>query len=336
MDVRKVLITGGAGYVGSTMSRLFLENGYDVRVVDALWFNKDVPSLYKSNARYEFIKGDICDRALAQKAVKGIDIVIHTAAVVGDPASKKYPELTRKINQDASIALIDIARKSDVKGFIFLSTCSNYGISEGLANEDSPLKPLSLYAETKVNVEKYLIDKILDLDWVICRLSTIYGASPRMRFDLTVNDFTLNAFTNKFLDIFLPYTYRPYIHVFDASNVVLNIVKKFDKTKRNIFNVGFNGENYQKIEIAKAVLKFIPETKISITDKGLDIRDYQVDFSKLHKFLDMKNCFRVESGVMEILDLLNSGRIGNPRDSVYYNTSPDLGVLINEARAGCP
>jgi len=326
----KVLITGGAGYIGSVVGDFFLRNGYDVKVVDLLWFKKDVPALYQSNPRYEFIKGDICNTDFIESLLKDIDFVIHAAAVVGDPASKKFPDLTYKINYEASVKLIDRARNSNMKGFIFLSTCSNYGISEGLANEKSPLKPLSLYAQTKVDVEQYLMDRVRDLDWIICRLSTVYGVSPRMRFDLTVNDFTLDAFTNKYLDIFLPYTYRPYIHVSDVGRSILEIIRKFDRTKRNIFNIGFVGENYQKIEIAKAISKFIPEIKISVTEKGLDSRDYQVDFSKLQKYVGTKNSFRVEDGIKEVLDLLNSGKIADPKESIYYNTSPDTGVLINE------
>ena len=323
----KVLITGGAGYIGSVMSNFFLLNGYDVKVADLLWFKKDVPSIYHGNPRYTFVKGDICNAGFRDNLLKDIDFVVHAAAVVGDPASKKFPDLTYKINHEASIKLIDKARNSNVKGFIFLSTCSNYGISEGLANEESPLKPLSLYAQTKVDVERYLIDEVRDLGWVICRLSTVYGVSPRMRFDLTVNDFTLNAFTNKYLDIFLPYTYRPYIHVSDVGRVIFEVVKNIDRTKNNIFNIGFDGENYQKIEIAKAISKFIPEIKINVTGQGSDSRDYQVDFSKLQKHIDVKNSFRVESGIKEVLDLLNSGSITNPKEDIYYNTSPDRGGL---------
>lgn len=323
----KVLITGGAGYIGSVMSNFFLLNGYDVKVVDLLWFNKDAPAVYQNNPRYTFVKGDICNAGFRDNLLKDIDFVVHAAAVVGDPASKKFPDLTYKINHEASLTLIDKARNSNVKGFIFLSTCSNYGISEGLANEDSPLKPLSLYAQTKVDVERYLIDNIHDLDWVICRLATVYGVSPRMRFDLTVNDFALNAFTNKYLDIFLPYTYRPYIHVSDVGMVISEIVKRFDRTKRNIFNIGFNGENYQKIEIARAISKFILQIKINVTEKGSDSRDYQVDFSKLQKYVGIKNSFRVEDGIKEVLDMLDSGKITNPKEDIYYNTSPDTGGL---------
>jgi len=325
--MKTILITGGAGYIGSVITALFLNEGYHVKVADLLWFNKYIPSLYEANPNYTFIKGDIRDIDFLKNIMENVDYVIHAAAVVGDPASKKFPELTYTINQEASIKLIDMAKNYNIRGFIFLSTCSNYGISEGLANEDSILKPLSLYSETKVNVERYLIDKAHKLDWIICRLSTVYGVSPRMRFDLTVNDFALNAFTKKFLDIFLPYTHRPYIHVSDVGKVMLNIMEKFDITKRNIFNVGFNKENYQKIEIAKAISTSIPGIRIDITEKGSDTRDYRVDFSKLQRYLDVSNSYRVEDGIREVVDLLRSGKIHNPQDTVYYNTSPDLGVL---------
>jgi len=165
---------------------------------------------------------------------------------------------------------------------------------------------------------------VRDLDWVICRLSTVYGCSPRIRFDLTVNDFIMNAYMNKYLDIFLPYTYRPYIHVYDVARVVMGLIDKFEQVKRNVFNVGFNGENYRKIEVAECVKSILPETRIEIVKSGTDLRDYQVDFSKLRDLLNMENTFNVERGVKEVLALLESGAVTDPYDRRYYNTTPDL------------
>ena len=153
------------------------------------------------------------------------------------------------------------------------------------------------------------MDGTTDIDWVICRMSTIYGSSPRMRFDLTVNDFALNGYMKKYLDIFLPYTYRPYIHVYDAAKVITTMVERFDKVRRNVFNVGFVGENYQKIKIAETVT---------------DLRDYQVDFTKLEKYLGLKNIFTVEDGVKEVVDMLSLGIIEDPYQDIYYNTKPRL------------
>lgn len=320
----KILITGGAGYIGSVITSLALQNGHSVVAVDHLWFNESIPLIHLSNPNYTFIKGDIRDAKVVESALPGVDFIIHTAAVVGDPASKLFPEDTKSINETASYQLIELARKSGIKGFIFFSTCSNYGIANDLATEETALSPLSLYAESKVNVERYLIDKVQDMNWVIGRLSTIYGASPRMRFDLTVNDFTLNAWKKKYLDIFLPESYRPYIHVFDLANVMMTIIANFDKVKNNVFNIGFPGENYQKIQIANTVKKYIPDTVIDILKEGGDKRDYQVDFTKLHKFIDVKQIFNVDKSVAEIYAMLKNGYIANPDLPVYYNTTPKL------------
>jgi len=319
-----ILITGGAGYIGSVISNLALQKGFKVKVIDTLWFRKDSPLVHWSNPHYKFIKGDICNEKLVDDILDGVDYIVHTAAVVGEPASKKYPQLTLDVNQKASFNLITKASQRGVKGFIFFSTCSNYGVSEGQAFEDSTLKPLSPYAETKVNVEKYLMSQSNGIDWVIGRLATVYGSSYRMRFDLTVNDFTMNAYTKKYLEVFMPYTYRPYIHTFDVANTVLEIINKFDKVKNNVFNVGFNGENYQKVQIVEEVKKLLPELTVKIVDKGSDLRDYQVDFSKLQKYIGIKNVYTVKDGVKEIIDLLSQGVIKDPLNSVYYNTTPEL------------
>ncbi|MHC4309028.1 MAG: NAD-dependent epimerase/dehydratase family protein [Planctomycetota bacterium] len=319
-----ILITGGAGYIGSVISRLALEQNYNVKVIDLLWFDKNLPLLYEDNPNYEFIKGDIRNRDLLDHALKDVDFVIHCAAIVGEPASKKFPELTQQINYDASVELISGAQHHGVKGFVFFSTCSNYGASDGLAAEDAPLKPLSLYARTKVDVEKYLMDKVKDIDWAICRLSTVYGVSDRMRFDLTVNDFTMNAYMKKYLDIFLPFTYRPYIHVYDVATVIMQVISNFDKVRNNVFNVGFKGENYQKIQIAKMVQKFVPDTKIEVVKKGTDLRDYQVDFSKLQRFLNIRKQYSIEDGVKGVQTLLEQCIVTDPYERCYYNTTPDL------------
>jgi nucleoside-diphosphate-sugar epimerase len=139
-----------------------------------------------------------------------------------------------------------------------------------------------------------------------------------------VNDFTLNAWKKQYLDIFLPESYRPYIHVFDLANIMMHVIADFDKVKNNVFNIGFPGENYQKIQIAEIVKKYIPETKIDILKEGGDKRDYQVDFSKLHRFLNVKQIFNVDKSVAEIYEMLSKGYITDPAAPVYYNTTPKL------------
>jgi nucleoside-diphosphate-sugar epimerase len=320
----KLLITGGAGNVGSVLVNLALQNGYKVKVIDALWFNKNIPLIHLSNSDYEFIKGDIRDQELMKKSLHDIDYAVHAAAVVGDPASKKYPELTVKVNQEATINLIKLCEMNKVKGFVFLSTCSNYGISSGLAHEQSKLKPLSLYAETKVNVERYIMQEVKGIDWVIGRLSTVYGISPRIRFDLTVNDFAMNGYRNKYLDIFLPLSFRPYVHVWDLARILLALIGNFKNVKNNVFNIGFPGENYQKIKIAEAVKKYIPELEINIVKEGGDLRDYQVDFSKLHRMIALNREYNAERSVHEFINVFRQGVITDFDNPVYYNTSPDF------------
>ncbi|MEI6123813.1 MAG: NAD(P)-dependent oxidoreductase [Bacteroidota bacterium] len=320
----KLLITGGAGYIGSVITNMALQNQMQVKVIDCLWFNQQIPLIHLSNPNYEFIKGDICDTTLHDSLLHDVDMVIHCAAVVGDPASKLFPELTKKINYQAAIALFKKAVEKQKKGFIFFSTCSNYGVAQGMATENSELKPLSLYAETKVHTEQYIIENHKNLDFIICRLSTVYGVSPRMRFDLTVNDFTLNAYRKKYLDIFLPESYRPYIHVFDLASTIIQLILNFDKTKNNVFNLGFTGENYMKIEIADAVQKHISGVKVDILKEGGDLRDYKVDFSKLQSYLGCKNIFNVEKSVNEIVEVLNSEMITDYDNPVYYNTTPNI------------
>jgi nucleoside-diphosphate-sugar epimerase len=320
----KILITGGAGYIGSVLTNLALQKGFQVKAADILWFNKSIPLIHYSNPNYEFVHCDLCDHSVHEQLLSDVDFVIHCAAVVGDPASKLFPELTQKLNYDAAVALFEKAKVLKKKGFIFFSTCSNYGVSDGMATEKSELKPLSLYAETKVGTERHIIEHHDHLDYIVCRLSTVYGLSPRMRFDLTVNDFTMNAYRSKKLDIFLPESYRPYIHVFDLARTVLALIERWSEARNQVFNLGFKGENYQKIQIAKAVEQYIPELKINILKEGGDLRDYQVDFSKVVNFLGLQNFFNAEKGVKELTEILKAGIIKDFDDPVYYNTSPNF------------
>lgn len=318
-----ILITGGAGYIGSVICREALRRGHRIRVADTLWFDQDVPKSFSAHRDYDFRKIDICDR-LPVSLFEGIDFVVHAAAVVGEPASKLYPDLTTKVNDTATRALLEMLKRVHVRGFIFISTCSNYGVANGVANEESELQPLSLYAKTKVGIERYLMESVNWVDWGICRLSTVYGVSPRMRFDLTVNDFTLKALTEKQLKIFLPYTYRPYIHVSDAANVITTFIEQFGQVKNEVFNVGFEGENHQKMHIAESIKHFLPEFEIAIEDKGADLRDYRVDFSKLKTRLKIERTITLDDGIREIVDLIKGGSIKDWRDPKYYNTSPNI------------
>lgn len=279
--------------------------------------------IYANNPGYHFQRGSILDGEIVRRCLEGVDYVVHLAAVVGEPASNKFPDLTYAVNYEGSVKLIEAARDVGVKGFIFASTCSNYGIAKGMATEETEVKPLSLYAETKVNVERHL-SGLTDLDWVVCRLATVYGSSPRMRFDLTVNDFTMQALTRKRLEVFLPHTRRPYVHVFDVARSIAEILHRFDVAKRNVFNVGFSRENYEKLEIVQMIKESLPTVEIQISESGTDFRDYQVDFSKFERVMALSNTYSVRDGIKEIIAVLRSGIIADPENGVYYNASLNL------------
>src|SRR5208283_3524385 len=202
-----ILVTGGAGYLGSTLVPLLLADGHRVRVLDILLHGGESTLGVWSHPSFEFVRGDICNRAELQSAVAGMDAVVHLAAIVGDPACSRQTDLARAVNLQASVALIEESERAGVPRFLFASTCSNYGKMKDAnkyVDEETELSPVSLYAETKVAVEKALLQSGGNGRWcpTPMRFATLFGVSPRMRFDLTVNEFTMEMLTNKHLKVF--------------------------------------------------------------------------------------------------------------------------------------
>ena len=255
---KRVLVTGGAGYIGSVTVRLLLQAGYFVRVLDNLSFGGESLLELLNHNHFEFVKGDISKEEDLVKSLEDMDFVVHLAAIVGDPACAKMPELTHKINLEASKKLYELAQNNNIQKFIFASTCSNYGKmadTNSFVNEDSELKPVSLYAETKVGFEKYLLDQKSSSATLatILRFSTVYGLSPRMRFDLTVNEFTKDLTLGKELLVFGEQFYRPYCHVLDlARSVVVALEAENSLTAFEIFNVGDTKEKLSKASYCEA------------------------------------------------------------------------------------
>jgi nucleoside-diphosphate-sugar epimerase len=323
--MEKVLVTGGAGYIGSVLVRLLLEKGYNVRVFDNLSFGGESIVDLLNHERFEFLKGDVRNENDLKKAVDGIDYIAHLAAIVGDPACRKFPEDTKAINLEGSKSLYSIANKAGVKKFVFASTCSNYGKMddpEAYVNEDSKLAPVSLYAETKVAVEKYLLDqpKTNTCKPTSLRFSTVYGLSPRPRFDLTVNEFTRELALGRELVIFGEQFWRPYCHVVDLSRSVIEVFEADDKAVAyDVFNVGDTDENYQKEMIVNEILKVIPDGKIKYVQKDEDPRDYRVSFEKIKERLGFKITKRVPDGIKNIKQAVVDGFFHDPDDSRFSN-----------------
>lgn len=322
--MKKILVTGAAGYIGSVLTRQLLNKNYSVRGADILYFGGESLLNIYNHPNFEFIKGDICNHEFISRILDGVTDVVHLAAIVGDPACAKQPELAVQINWEASKRLFDESIRANINHFIFASTCSNYGKMEGdsFLTEDSPLKPVSLYAELKVKFEKYLLESPINGNFspTALRFSTVYGLSPRMRFDLTVNEFIREVMWKNKLEIFGEQFWRPYCHVEDLAGSCLKVLESpVEKVRRNVFNVGDSGQNFQKKMIAEEILKIIPDANITYVHKTEDPRDYRVDFSKIRNTLGYKITKSVPDGLKEIYNVLKDGLISDPYSSKYKN-----------------
>jgi len=326
--LEKILVTGGAGYVGSGLLRELLLNDYHVTCVDMLMFGGESLLDIWHNNNFNFIKCDINNWTEFDKIlIDGqFNAVIHLAAIVGDPACKIHSELAMKTNWESTKWLLDKSIAYGIKKFVFASTCSNYGKMdnpESYVDEQSVLAPVSLYAELKVKFENYMlseIEKNADFCPTALRFSTVYGLSPRMRFDLTVNEFTKDLAMGKELTIFGEKFWRPYCHVKDFSNAFITVLEASkQKVAYNVFNVGDTEENYTKQMLVDEIVKLIPEAKIKYVDKNEDPRDYRVNSDKIKRELGFKITMRVPDGIEEIMRMVKEGVIQNPEDQRYYN-----------------
>ena len=320
-----VLVSGGAGYIGSVLVRLLLAEGYTVKVIDNLSFG-GVPIIDLLNdENFTFVKGDVRQEDDLQNALEGVDHAVHLAGIVGDPACAKQPELARAVNLDGSRLFYRLANESGIQRFVFASTCSNYGKMEdpeSYVNEESLLAPVSLYAETKVEIERFLLDQPRNMTCkpTSLRFSTVYGLSPRPRFDLTVNDFTKELALGRELVVFGEQFWRPYCHVVDLCRSVITVLKaREEKVAFDVFNVGDTSENYQKQMIVDEIVKQIPEAKIQYVKKDEDPRDYRVSFEKISDKLGFAITKKVPEGISQIYQVIRDGFIPDPDKQEYRN-----------------
>ena len=332
-SIQSVLVTGGAGYVGSILTNKLVKQNYNVKVVDSLVYGDAGISSLINDKKIEFFNFDIRDSSKISSILKNVDCVIHLAAIVGEPLCKKIPEAAKQINEIATKNLVNLCKSNNVKRFIFASTCSNYGSSLKIVDESSPVKPLSLYSECKVNSEKYIIDNNSDkFQTCILRFATAHGLSPRMRFDLLVQEFLHDALVDKKISIFGEDFWRPLIHVDDMASACISVVDASSNTiSGQIFNVGSSNENYTKRQLASIIHKHISDIKIEIVKSKTDPRNYKVSFDKIKQILNFQPKRTVENSVVEILSKIEDGTV-DPRQSEFSNMSKlttEINALTN-------
>lgn len=321
--MNSVLITGGAGYIGSLLARRLLERGHQVVVADALLFGGEAILDLMSRREFEFVRSDVRDRAEMERLFSShsFDSVVHLASIVGDPACSRHPDLARQTIWDGSRNVFELSEQTGVQRFIFASTCSNYGKMEANAvlDEDAPLRPVSLYAELKVQFERYLLERSTAIDYTILRFATVYGLSLRPRFDLTINEFARDALLKGELEVYGPQFWRPYCHVSDIAQAVALVLEAQRETiSKRTLNVGCNEENYQKRMIADEIKRQIP-VKIIDVEKDEDPRDYRVSFDRIAA-LGFSPQLRLSDGIREISRAISSGLISDPYSGKYRNS----------------
>jgi nucleoside-diphosphate-sugar epimerase len=305
----KILVIGSQGYIGVVLTDYLLKKAYKVIAVDNFIYNQKKINFYNKN--YKFINCDLRDKDKIYKLISKVSYVVILAGLVGDPITKKYPKLAHDINYKGIKNIIKICSKSKIKKLIFISTCSNYGITKGdkLLKENHVLKPISLYAKQKVKIERLLLKNKFNYSITILRFATAFGLSPRMRFDLTVNEFVKDAFFKKKLEIYEPNTYRPYCHIKDFCRIIdLVLKKKSTDLDKEVFNCGSNNNNYSKIQIARILKKRFKNLKIVINKNVKDKRNYKVDFRKIKKVLKFRSKYNVNYGVSEIINFLKKNK----------------------------
>jgi nucleoside-diphosphate-sugar epimerase len=321
-----VLVTGGAGYIGRLVASELLAAGHAVRALDSLLHGQEDVAASLEADGVVLVHGDVRDAVARERALTGADAVVHLAAVVGDPACGRDPELSHAVNVEGTRGLLEDAARLGARRFVFASTCSNYGRMADPTvpiDEDGELSPVSLYAEQKVAMERLLLDGTAQRASLVptcLRFATIYGAAPRMRFDLTVNEFTRDLWAARPLEVFGEQFWRPYVHVADAASAVaLVLASPQERVAGRVFNVGHSDENYRKLDLVAIITGHLGRGDVTYVRRDEDPRDYKVAFGRIRDELGFVPEHRLPDGVAEIVAALEEQLFGDPFSTRFSN-----------------
>lgn len=319
-----IVVTGGCGYVGAPLCEELLRSGREVKALDVLMHGQEDIAAHLEGLGVEIIRGDLRDDDVREQAMKGADGLVHLAAIVGDPACARDPELANDINVEGSKKIVADAQRYGLGRLVFASTCSNYGRMADPTvpvTEDGELAPVSLYAEQKVGIEQALLGHDFgDLKPTCLRFATVYGVAPRMRFDLTVNEFTRDLWADKDLEVFGEQFWRPYVHVRDAGRAVVTVLDTpVETVGGEVFNTGRSGENYRKLDLVEEIGRQTDKGNVSYVSKTEDPRDYKVSFDKIKSVLGFETLLTVPEGIAEVMEALEAGKFEDPFDGRYKN-----------------
>lgn len=319
--LKKVLVIGGAGYIGSALLPKLLERGYQVRLMDRFLFGKEPIASVLGNPNLEIVQADFRHVDKLVEVMHGVDQVIHLGAIVGDPACSLDQQLTVEVNLMATRMIAEVAKGCGIRRFCFASTCSVYGESDEILEERSQVNPISLYAQSKLASEKILL-QLTDHTFspVILRFGTVYGLSGRTRFDLVINLLTAKAVVEGKITLFGGGQWRPFLHVDDAALAVLKAVEApTDLIHGEIFNVGSYKQNYRLQDAAQVIQSLVPGAEIVDMGTGTDFRNYRVDFTKISRMLGFTPQWSLEDGVKQVIAALKSEQVRDYRHSMYSN-----------------
>ncbi|MGZ3113536.1 NAD-dependent epimerase/dehydratase family protein [Streptomyces sp. H62] len=330
----RVLLTGATGYTGLIVASRLMDAGAHVRGLASR--PSEFTQRLESTGDFTFLQGDLRDAQTLAEAVEGVDAIVHFAAIVGDPASAREPELARQVNVEATKVLYDAADRSGVNHLVFGSTCSVYGRhAAGVATETTPVNPISLYGESKVEAEGYLLAQGGDVNVTVLRLATAYGVSPRMRLDLVVNQYVHEATTRGEVTVMGPEAWRPHVHVQDLAQAVNSVLSDPGKTRQQIFNVV--AENMQLKQVA-ALASAAPTSPVRINYRATvdDRRDYAVSGEKLRNSLSYTPDWTIAQGVHEVCNHLISAQAAGSRsaaEAVQQDRPPRISTNAARSRS---